>query len=840
MFRAIYILIIFNFALVACGAKTTEVPTIESPAASTPSPLPTSTRAPSKPPATLTSTPVPPPDFGNLPDREAGDYSLVSWDDEQLWKILESDTPVFPKNEYGNSDYDFSAWASVRLTLMREMTARFPGSSHYSDVNSLVTYPETYSFLAIPVENTLGHFQAAFEAAINANPNIEITDDQLNSLLSGPLQINYLNAKVLPANNVLNDGKQSWILDIQNEISFGAAFALVGDPGNYRLLSPAKDWNIYWWSSQEVFTYDLNANGIPEIAVLEERWGTGFSHFCHNFLRVYEWNGSSFANLAPNLEIGINTDVGNCLPFDFVPGPNGTQAITAGHKYYSNCYIGDYQWVGNLIIQRRYEWNGISFEPVSDEILPLSASMPEGGELNKCALVWTNMAGVENDEAIKLLPKLLSITDPNLVSGFQEEYGPAYLDYFRFKLGTWYAMRGQRSQAVALLTQVRDNPANPDYDKASELAGAFLQGYLAGGAYAGCVAAGELLNLRDFAGLYLHHYYDTDKMREAWGFSDLFSREGYWTVIGGPSGSEDLFDLCSLAVAFRLVIQRQTFTSTANLTRWFDSQGIPYTGLYEGDADGDGQRDWITLLGTGRNQEFNLWVLLNKNGRIVPLWVANVDDAEGAITNIPTSWNSLSPNTHYGLYNVYQLPHLMVIFRVVSRGSTSLIEVVVINRSIYSVGGYYQGFTIRPSDIDYLKEIGAEEIYVLTEEEGWNANWSIFGWDPAANTVQKLSSSDDGLIQQIHIAEGLIFENTDASLYRAIEIIPQLMYNSDFLRLDDRLSSTRPQLRPYLQYLLGLAYEMIGDAPNAVRVYWKLWHDFPTHPFSYVAQQKLK
>ena len=35
---------------------------------------------------------------------------------------------------------------------------------------------------------------------------------------------------------------------------------------------------------------------------------------------------------------------------------------------------------------------------------------------------------------------------------------------------------------------------------------------------------------------------------------------------------------------------------------------------------------------------------------------------------------------------------------------------------------------------------------------------------------------------------------------------------------------------PYLQYLLGLAYELTGDESNAVRLYWQIWHDYPKIP----------
>lgn len=48
-----------------------------------------------------------------------------------------------------------------------------------------------------------------------------------------------------------------------------------------------------------------------------------------------------------------------------------------------------------------------------------------------------------------------------------------------------------------------------------------------------------------------------------------------------------------------------------------------------------------------------------------------------------------------------------------------------------------------------------------------------------------------------------------------------------------------PRYRPYLLYLLGLAYELTGDKSSAVHSYWQLWHDYPENPYALIAQRKL-
>jgi hypothetical protein len=57
---------------------------------------------------------------------------------------------------------------------------------------------------------------------------------------------------------------------------------------------------------------------------------------------------------------------------------------------------------------------------------------------------------------------------------------------------------------------------------------------------------------------------------------------------------------------------------------------------------------------------------------------------------------------------------------------------------------------------------------------------------------------------------------------------------------DDMAYISTPRIRPYLQYLLGLAYELSGDEANAVHTYWQVWHDYPNNPYALMARHKLE
>ena len=772
---------------------------------------------------TLTSTPSPLP-FGNPPAGKADAYTLKPWNGSEAWSMIKAEPPALPQGDSGKAfdDYD---WESIKLTMLREIVMLFPDSPYYHNAINLLISPESYAGLSIPVNNTLEPFRVALETAINTNPGIEISTKSLDAIILRQVQQEDIHVlHVFSADNILGDGAPGWILDVRIPGSFGAALALSGEPGAYRLISPRENWHTFMWSNQQVFTYDLNANGIPEIAIQDSY--SGMNHSCEEFFQLYEWDGSSFVNLTPNIQTNFDIDIGGCLDFETAAGPNGTQAIITGIQVGGYCSYQEDRWhPGNLVIQRRYEWNGTFFDLAREEVLPLEASMPEGSAYNKCTLGWVNEAGAANAQAIQLLPTLLAETDPELTAGFVDQYGPAYLDFFRFKLGTWYAMRGRQSQALSLLTQIRDNPTQPDYKAASQLAGAFLQSYPATSAYAGCAAANQVLDITAFRNMYWPEL-DLAAIRTAWGFSDP-----QWAYEGGPilfSGSysrEDPLNVCNLVTAFRLSIQSQSFTSTESLTRWLDSQHIPYTGLEEGDLDNDSRRDWLILVGTGKNQSFHLWALLNRKQGILPVWISYTHHMTA---NIPAAWGTFTPTSSDALLNVYQWTDGMVIFRVVSQGDWTGVDQVIDSKGYYD-GDSFLGFTAHPAETGPLENSSAEELTIfIVGEKSWEQDWYTLGWDPALNTLRVISSPRVEQEHRVLLAENLLFERDDPKA--AIEILNQML---------DGEAEVLPDMRPYLQYLLGLAYEINGDERDAIVAYWNIWHDFPLHPLSYVVQQKL-
>jgi hypothetical protein len=113
------------------------------------------------------------------------------------------------------------------------------------------------------------------------------------------------------------------------------------------------------------------------------------------------------------------------------------------------------------------------------------------------------------------------------------------------------------------------------------------------------------------------------------------------------------------------------------------------------------------------------------------------------------------------------------------------------------------------------------------------SSWYTVGW---IFETRKLGIVDSSLRRQnekLRLAEKTLFEEHNPA--GAIEPIQCL--------LDDQCAPLNKQpddLKHYVEYLLGLAYEQKGDDAKAVQAYWQLWHDYPQSPFAYVAQRKLK
>lgn len=825
-------LFVAALSLAACRRAAQVPPSTPTPAASiTPRPpTPTST-ASSLPTATATAIPTGTaagPSWGGTPAAPAERYTLGSWDAAAAWRVAQAQPSVYPTNEAGRG-YNDPTWSEARQLILREIVARFPDARQHAEAQRVLQDPA--ALMDISVAHKVEPFRAALEAALSAAPGTVISTTTLTTFITSTLGLDSVGVvQVLPADNLLGDGAPGWVLEVRaGGYMYGTAVSLAGQPGAYHLVAPNEYWTFFSWNDQQVFATDLNANGQPEIAIWASHWGTGMSHFCVEGLAVYEWNGDGFEDLAPNIETSANTDSGDCLGFEFRPGPPGTPAtIVTGNRIDTLCQSGDNWWAGSPIFERRYDWNGAYFSLASLELRPLEDSLP-GGADDPCVLSWVNEAGASSEQALRLLPELLAQTQPTMTASFEDQFGPAYQDFFHLKLGMWSAFRGEVGQAIAQLTQVRDAPVRPEFDAAARTARAFLAEYPHRGLYAACRAANQVLDTAPFrnAGP-LDEYVDLGAIRAAWGFSDWQWSHGHGSLWSGPTARRDMLNVCPLASAFESAVERSTATNATEFIAWLRDQGIPHTGLQEGDLNQDGRPDWLLLAETEAFQNLGLWAVLNTTAGRQVIWIADSGHTED---NLPVSWGVFRPDPSGEQINVYQWTDGMVFFRIISHlGWTGVEEL----RSPIGSPSNYLGF-----DRQLAEATGGEALKVwVAGRYPWERDWYTLGWDPAQHALQIVDSPQLAQDRQIEVAEDLLFEQKEP--IQAGEVISQLLsLDTDLLDRQETVYGAFPTVRPRLLYLQGLAYEMNDRESEAVQVYWDLWRRYPLHPLSYLVQQKL-
>lgn len=819
-------------ALTGCHAATpsgltngapTSAPTGTPTRRATPTPQPTVT-------ATATATVSPTLAWGRRPTLPASRYGLLPWTASDLQRWVDLDLEPYPESDLGRYDPSTDG-ANLKVTLRREIVARFATAPEADAALAALIDPGEYGWAdSIPAEP----FRVVFEMALNDGDVTTFTAEGLTHWLEGTRFGAFLSVRdVLAADNVLGNGEPGWVIDVRDGAEKALPLAIAGRPGHFQVVSPQKEWSRFAWSDHQIYTHDLNANGVPELAVWGGWWGTGMSHFCVEDYAAYEWNGSAFANLTPGLYTQANTDSGDCVPFEITQGPDGTQALTTGNRIASNCEYNEQWSVDDLVILRRYEWNGSTFALKGTVIQPAEASAPDGDPINPCALTWVNEAGVENTQARELLPQLLDSGDSTLTDGFAKSFGPAWHDYFTLKLGMWQAMLGDASRAAALLEAVRDAPAAPKYTTASELAAAFLDAYRRAGPLAGCAAVNAQVDLKPFALEFPIDgtYYRMGEVSDAWGFYDSQWALGGGSLWSGPLVRQNVLNVCNLDSALRLSIQWTPIPDRATLEAWLMAREIPYSGLVETDLNADGRKDWVFLAGTENDASLAWWAVVNRPGSPRAIWLRRLDHVKDSV---PTTAVTFSPDPHGGPVTVLQWPSGLMAFRLIESDGSWLVE-DVLPRTETLAEEMQLGLSLEENAAAYENR---DVVHVhFSYSDVWDDEWMTLAWGDTAHALVDVDSLSLRQAQQIAEVERLLFDARDPA--SAATILDTLLDNHEVLADPALRWRQLPRWEPYLWYLRGVAAEAQGQDQVAIEAYWTVWDRFPTHPLAAVAQNRL-
>ncbi len=812
MARIASIIVIAVMLLPACGKAPEAMPTSRStPKQVTPTPTQTviSTSSSTQTPTAVATQAIETQD--HRPAADVTVYQLASLSDEGGWALFQDLMPEFRGD---GLDYLNAGLWQRELVFARELLTRFPNSEHRVDYGSYLASPN-YLYAQYgdsgPTVSLPQLLQSTLQDALNQTGTAydpESEPQRIDDIFQNQMALNNVSVvKTLPARNLFGDGQPGWAIVIGDPDTYQIILALGGSgPGHYRVELVQAGWQQFMWSEQKVEIQDLNGNGKPEIGVYLSQGGTGSTYWCEETLALYEWEGSHFNNLSADLsEISYT---GACMGWIFVPDGSGVKSIQSVAFSGSSCGGGERGTPGNEWSMTRgsigqrdtYRWDGKFYkffkrEPLTwkDSAFYLNIKNPVKPIM--CLIAWAEEAGPRNPEAVKSLETALAQRTNPSSQNLPEEEIIKYLkspDSIRFELGTWYAMLGQKDKAVDTLSQIKDASSSVDLPSAYQLAAAFLEEYPASSAYLACLAA-------DRVGV---------------------------TPTGENMANTKLDYACNLDYAFETSVQTQSLPDTKSLQEWLEAQGIPYTGLQTGDVDDDGDLDWLVLLGTGRFQEFRLWALM-RNGNIVqPVQVGDgtLETDEAAV--LPTAWVAFHPTPAAKFINVYQWSDHLELFEVYTAPRPAYARDIFVPIIPSVAYGSFMGIHLQPAEDGLSTRLVVRYKNIPLE----------FGQDPSTGHFKLLSSPIFEQQKQIQQIEESLFEEREPAT--AIAGINALL-DSNYPLWDRLENDEEPRVKPYLEYLLGVAYELAGDPDQALQAYYLLWREFPNSPYTDIVRERL-
>jgi hypothetical protein len=728
------------------------------------------------------------------------------------------------------ASYDWSKWTSpynlpdfedYKLTLGYETLLRFsdqtPDSSALSwDVASLQV--ARYS---TRTQLSKYHFESLLQTALNTN---QTTPEQMGKWLESR---EFELEKIVLTDNLTGNGEPGWVFQVHVAESFWikAIFALWKTPeGEYRLE------NIYPWTG--LFWGDLNfevgeytGDEIPEVLIMDYFYGSGSSTWEATRVYLVEWQESQqeFVNLAktiPVLETDEYIHVNTYLePPKWILNPAAEQetpTIKARVEFLTpnNCPRPVYQIVYRLD-QGHYLWAEEGFEGYD-----LSNSL-------FCQVVWALQTGSSDPQVLKILNRAVE----DGTEDFSKAWGPAAKDYLRLQLGILYALDGQRSQAIQQLLTVRDHPERPDYHMASQLARVFLNAYPTDETFPACAKAVNYLSRAmwdqaDFGmnfGNLIH-----SSIADIWGIDD-------------PRWVYDVSTVCNMDAALKQSLPAANLKNTTQLIAWLNSSGIGWGPVARADIDGNGVEDWLATLTTKPDiptwlpsRQWAVWVFLRDEQTINPVEIttfwADVPEISFEVHHLKPQGNPVGTLFAENKLSVFEIRKSQAALPLVSGLQA---KPVFLMDPLYGIDTFEnssdgQGITV------YNRTYNG----FYSPSDTWQASYH---WNETTHAYIMVEDLPSPQQQTIEEAEHALFESSQPEV--AISLLQQLLAGE----IRETVTSANengliygpPFTSTYLQYLLGLAYELSGDEVNAVQTYWKLWHDYPESPYSLLARRKL-
>ena len=756
------------------------------------------------------------------PLARPGGYRLVALTEADFQQMLADVDKLV-------ADYDWQTWDSpyslddfkdYQLTLEREAWLHFPDpAAEWSTLAWDIARREILRGReqTQPAEY---RFESLLQAALNTR---QTTPDQMGEWLEGR---GFTLTSLLPADNLKGDGQPGWVFQINisgDPWNPDGVFALVAlANGGYHLTQVYPWMSLYHgWLRFEIV--ESTAIGRPGILLMDHIFGVGFATWEHSHLYLVAWQDSvqRFVNLAQNIPV-LEMDefihvITNLDPPNWEVGPwdeQGTQTITATVEFYtsSGCpppaYQTVYRWDG-----RQYQWAGEGFTDVD----------PAASRL--CQVMWALYTGRADPQTIAILNAALEDGAGN----YDQFWGPAGRDYLRLQLGFLYALSGQRQAALQELQAVQDQPEHPEFHMASDLARIFLRAYPSDEAFQACDEVVNYLNealsaqatFGSVSGNLLH-----DSIIGLWGIDD-------------PRWVWDGTSVCNVDAALQQSLQAANPQNTNQLVEWLNGSRIGWGPLARADLDGNGVEDWLAILQRvpGWADRWGVWVFLRDGQNIRTIPVTYIGNNPSS-----TTFQLLNPDPQGNPASFLYTGSDAQVFEIRPASADLPFVSDLPAKPVSLINGWLLD---RVDDFEISEDDQTLSLYDQTYTGFYRPNdtmQAVLHWEGYAESyvvIERLPSPQE---QVIRAAEQAILMNDQP--VEAILPLQELLRGEIFEEVtewssDEGYNIGPPFRRTYIQYLLGLAYELSGDEANAVQTYWQLWHDYPDSPYAILAGRKL-
>jgi hypothetical protein len=782
-----------------------------------PTPQPSLTSTPTLTP-TLTITPT--PSFTPLPTLNKNIVSTtpeypVSAYQLRTWTEDDSNTLVKMGAKWDEGSYTFPTagdYASAELVFQIERLVRFH-QSHFWDPTAWEVARIDPLGISLPgMRPDQDLFMYLAEKILNQEGmDVETLPAELEKrqfFMDQPILVE----------NLFGAGQGGLVFEVRDE--WQAIFALHQVNGAYR-LEKLQNWSTYQMPSFGIDTTieyagDPNNNGLAEIVVVNLAHWSGMLLSAAESLEIYEWNPAKAAFEVSKYDVfNQQCDDGTCEgKWEFgVPDTSGTRPLQVSEYWYTRQQL-EAALAGietpdcpYLEEQRTYLWDGTKYQLTSETFLPPPA------EPSKCRIDWAIAAiqlkayGWQNDEAMNILSEALV----NWPDEIDADWGPATRDFIRLQTGIWYDMRGEWQTARKLLQPMVRNPVDPQYGFFAQLAASYLQKRSESGLVGACIQVQKLWK-RAIQELpepeYYSEFVDLSGVRQRWGYT-----HDRW--------AHNIEPICDSLEALYAVSPLQEITTDGQLKSWLSQSGIDYFDIQSGDMDGEAAIDHLVLAASSYSTStLELLAFFNTSKGTTIRYIDRywMEDEQPTMT-----WTSFYPDEYAPLINVTQVNDFLRVF---------------------SLTPDYQVFELFTENS--ISSFTVEDGLTIFREDPQGAQQvKTYRWNPASESfIETFTPGKNydfmGAEQE---AERLFFHEQDFPA--AILFIEKFLADAPpeprvarFCQ-DDICEYLPAWYRPYMRYLLAVAYELSGQPAKAVIVYYLLWQDEPDHIFGNAARLKL-